>query len=76
MVKFPPPIQYYNYSIQFNLMFNILFCFFKKGSKKKPMSMDEKKNKVCEFFLEKNDFFTFKEVEKAIAKEKGVGKLF
>ncbi|XP_064612721.1 meiotic nuclear division protein 1 homolog [Liolophura sinensis] len=41
-------------------------------SRKKGLSVEEKRNRMMEFFYEKKDFFQLKELEKQCQKEKGI----
>lgn len=41
-------------------------------SKKRGLSVDEKRTRMMEFFFEKKDFFQLKELEKQCQKEKGI----
>ncbi|XP_033747912.1 meiotic nuclear division protein 1 homolog isoform X1 [Pecten maximus] len=41
-------------------------------SKKKGLSVDEKRSRMMDFFFEKKDFFTLKELERMCQKEKGI----
>ncbi|KAM7540989.1 hypothetical protein Aperf_G00000035986 [Anoplocephala perfoliata] len=41
-------------------------------SKKRGLSFDEKREKMIEFFYEKKDFYTLKELERLCNKEKGI----
>uniref|UniRef100_A0A5K3FC65 Meiotic nuclear division protein 1 homolog n=1 Tax=Mesocestoides corti TaxID=53468 RepID=A0A5K3FC65_MESCO len=41
-------------------------------SKKRGLSLEEKREKMTEFFHEKKDFFTLKELERLCPKEKGI----
>ena len=41
-------------------------------SRKKPLSVEEKRTKIIEIFHETQDFFSLKEIEKIASKEKGV----
>ncbi|XP_052802451.1 meiotic nuclear division protein 1 homolog isoform X2 [Mya arenaria] len=41
-------------------------------SKKKGLSVDEKRHRMMEFFYEKKDFFQLKELERQCQKEKGI----
>lgn len=43
-----------------------------KMSKKRGLSLDEKRTKMLEIFYEKKDFFLLKELEKIAPKEKGI----
>lgn len=41
-------------------------------SSKKKLSMDEKRIRLRELFIEKGEFFNLKELEKIASKEKGI----
>ncbi|XP_060084485.1 meiotic nuclear division protein 1 homolog [Ylistrum balloti] len=41
-------------------------------SKKKGLSVEEKRSRMMDFFFEKKDFFTLKELERMCQKEKGI----
>nr|CDS32971.1 meiotic nuclear division protein 1 [Hymenolepis microstoma] len=41
-------------------------------SRKRGLSLDEKREKMIEFFYEKKDFYTLKELERLCHKEKGI----
>ncbi|VDO07506.1 unnamed protein product [Rodentolepis nana] len=41
-------------------------------SRKRGLSLDEKRDKMIEFFYEKKDFYTLKELERLCHKEKGI----
>ena len=45
-------------------------------SKKRGLSLEEKRTKMLEIFYEKKDFFLLKELEKIAPKEKGDKALF
>jgi len=42
------------------------------ANKRKPLSSDEKKKRVMEYFFETNDFYNLTELEKTLSKEKGI----
>lgn len=41
-------------------------------SKRKGVSLDEKRTRMLQIFYEKREFFTLKEIEKIASKEKGI----
>jgi len=43
-------------------------------SKKRGLSLEEKRTRLLELFFEKKDFFLLKELEKVAPKEKGISK--
>ncbi|KER27085.1 hypothetical protein T265_05784 [Opisthorchis viverrini] len=45
------------------------------ASKKKGLSVEEKRQKMMEFFYEKKDFFQLKELERLCQKEKGINSM-
>ncbi|CAL1534401.1 unnamed protein product [Lymnaea stagnalis] len=46
--------------------------FTPKMSKKRGLSLEEKRTRMTEFFYEKQDFFQLKDLEKLCSKEKGI----
>ena len=44
-------------------------------SKKRGLSLEEKRSKMLDIFYENKDFFLLKEMEKIAPKEKGIGSL-
>ena len=52
-------------------MISTFHCFAAKMSKKRGLSLEEKRTKMLEIFYEKKDFFLLKELEKIAPKEKG-----
>lgn len=44
------------------------------SSKKKGLSHDEKRKRMCEFFYEKKEVMVLKELEKQLPKVKGIGR--
>jgi len=46
-----------------------------KMSKKRGLSLEEKRKRMLEIFYEKKEFFHLKELEKIAPKQKGISKL-
>lgn len=48
--------------------------FFSRQSKKRGLSLEEKRKRMLDLFIEKNEFLHLKEVEKLAPKLKGISK--
>ena len=55
-----------------DLSIKLIFCFNAAMSKKKGVSLDEKRQRMLQIFYEKKEFFTLKDLEKIAPKEKGI----